>query len=184
MKYAFIVIAVAILIIFATKDLVQTSPELIKTEPELFDPAPMLEMKNLGDFDLDKHFSRELMVIFYLSELSCETCAMRELGNVAQWREQYGDRVDFFMVVQGRDPVYLSNLKRLGKVNYPIFLEDQLGDLGFSKTVIAIADKSTGHLLAQYHPMPDMDTAHLIEDMEEILRLAVATKQNRAQLSP
>ena len=154
--------------------------DIIQSRPVDFDPAPLLEMETLGLFDPDLHFRRDLMVIYYFSELSCETCTTRELVHVADWHTRYKQQADFFLVVHGRDPIYLSNLKRLGQVSYPILLEEELGQAGFNGTVIAIADKSTGRLLAQYHPIADPETAHLIEDMETILRKAIAAKTNRA----
>ena len=140
-----------------------------RLESPLFDAAQLLELEPFGDWDPDRHFTQDLSLVFYFSELSCQTCTTRELQNVARWHQRFGDRMDFYLVVQGQDPVYLNNLRRLGRVNYPILLEEHLGQLGLPKTTIALFRKNTQKILAAYFPSPDEPHPKAMTQLEERL---------------
>lgn len=120
-----------------------------------FDVAALLELEAFGDITAAQHFDQDLSLVFYFSELSCRTCTHQELQTVADWYSRYQDKMNFYLVVQGQEPSYLHNLRRLGRVHYPLLLEAQRGQLGLPTTTIALFRKSTQHILAQYHPQPD-----------------------------
>ncbi len=134
-----------------------------------FDVGLLLGLQSFGDFDPDLEFTHDLSVIFYFSSLSCSTCTTRELRNLADWYEKYRDRVDFFLVVQGQDDVYLHNLKRLGDVKYPILLEAEQGDMGFAHTCVMLMSKNEASVLATYYPQVDPKTADDILFLETYL---------------
>lgn len=134
-----------------------------------FDVGQLLDLKSNGAFDPDHQFTHDLSVIFYFSELSCTTCTTRELENLAVWYQRYREHVDFYLVVHGQDPLYLSNLRRIGKVEYPIFSEAQQGDLGIHDTAILVASKARSQILASYRPSADEETAHEITVLEQFL---------------
>ncbi len=163
------------------------SATTIESQPRPYDMGVLLEMEPHGVFDPDIHFRNELAVIFYFSELSCNTCTTRELENMADWHARYGEEVDFFLVVHGQDPTYLNRLRRVGRVDYPILLENRVGDAGFADTAIAVIHKDRGELLAVYHPQPDPDTAGDIHLLERVLEDAItkrSTGERRASRSP
>jgi len=125
-------------------------------EPSMrIDTEALLNLEPFGEFDPSLHFTRDLSVVFYFSELSCNTCTTKELENMADWYSQFGDRVDFYLVVHGQDRVFLNNLKRLGKVDYPILMETSFGQMGLGRTTIALFRKNTQQVLARYFPTPD-----------------------------
>lgn len=149
------------------------SASTIDRQSRPYDIGVLLEMEPHGTFDPGIHFRNELAVIFYFSELSCNTCTTRELANMADWYERYGNVVDFFLVVHGQDPFYLNRLRRVGRVHYPILLENRLGDTGFADTAIAVLHKSQGRILAVYEPDPDPASAGDIFLLEKVLANAI-----------
>lgn len=128
---------------------------LVREKIPHFDPFQILDLEPFGDFDPDQHFTKDLSLVFYFNQLSCQTCTTRELGNMSTWFEQFSNQMDFFLVVQGENAVYLNNLKRLGQVKYPILLEKEPGILGLSKTTIILFRKHSQEVLAVYFPTPD-----------------------------
>lgn len=134
-----------------------------------FEPFQILDLEPFGDFDPEQHFSKDLSLVFYFNQLSCQTCTTRELRNMSVWYEQYSDQMDFYLVVQGENPVYLNNLKRLGQVKYPILLEKVPGSLGLSKTTLVLFRKHSQEILATYFPTPDQPHPKALALLEQRL---------------
>ena len=130
-------------------------------EPAPFDLSPLSAMASYGDFDPAEIFTNDLSVMLYFTELSCSTCTDRELRRMVDWHQRWGDQIDFVLAVQGQDPLYLRNLRRLGKVSWPILLPEQ-GDLDLPKTAVVVVSKQQGLALARWHPLPDADDAEVI----------------------
>ncbi|CAM2064109.1 hypothetical protein SCOR_02000 [Sulfidibacter corallicola] len=105
-------------------------------------------------FDPLIHCQSEFTVILYFSELSCTTCTDESLVYLAEWHEALADKVDFLLVVQGQDPLYLNNLRRLGRVKYPILLESEPGMLGLPETAVLLVRKGASEPVWGFHPVP------------------------------
>lgn len=133
-----------------------------------FDPSPLWEMPSYGDFDPQQDLQHDLSVLLYFSELSCSTCTDRELRRMVDWHHRWGDRVDFVLAVQGQDPIYLRNLRRLGKVTWPILLAEE-NTLPLPETAVVVFSKQENKALAQWRPLPDSPNADRIAGLIEQL---------------
>ena len=141
-----------------------------QTGPTRFDSEVLLELEPFGLFNPDTQFTKDLSVVFYFSELSCNTCVTAELANVAQWYDRYSSQVDFYLVVQGQDPMYLHNLRRLGRVKYPILIEQNPGYSGLTTTTIALFRKHTNQVLTSIQPTPETVNGKETEAFERRLK--------------
>ncbi len=137
-----------------------------------YDPALLTALAPFETFESERRFSHDLAVVFYLDERSCETCTIRELDALAGWHGRYGDRIEFLLVVHGRDPMYLRNLRRAGKARYPILLEPARGAAGLDRTGVFVIDLSRGRIVADYYPRPD--AANRREKLSQLERLLQA----------
>jgi len=88
-------------------------------------------MDHVGSIPLDSAFEQDAAVIVYISNLSCNTCVSREVKYLNALHGRFRDRLDFVMIVNGRDDYYANNLRRIGRVMYPILIEPEAGWLGF-----------------------------------------------------
>ena len=148
---------------------------LVHRDSRPFDLAALLELEPFGEFEPERHLAHDISVVYYFSELSCTTCTERELVTVASWYERFADRANFILVVHGQDPLYLRQLRRIGRVRYPILLETGIGQLGFETTTIAIVDQVPGLIVARYTPKPDeRGTQTAVDTMEKLLNRALA----------
>ena len=153
------------------RDRTPENPDLFSRDRIDYDPSLLLALKPFGTFDPELHFTRDLILVFYFDELSCETCTVRELQTLAGWYERYRDHVDFLLVVHGQHPVYLHNLLRVGKVKYPILVESVRGASGLDRTAICILDKTRGEIVARYFPTPDPnDDNEKTSELEQLLQ--------------
>jgi len=144
-----------------------------------YDYSALLDLEPHGRFDPEADFKGDYALIYYFSELTCNTCTDRDLVHVANWFQRFGDRVDFLLVVHGQNKMYLKRLKRLGKVNYPILLEEHRGQAGFGASVIALVDKTKGEVIASYHSTSDDTLAPAISKLEEKLESVIHAAASR-----
>lgn len=147
-----------------------------------FDTRALLELKTFGDWDLAQELQNRYSVILYFSELSCGTCSDIALKKVSELYQDHKDQVDFMLVVHGQDPTYLANLRRVGKVRWPILLEEFPGQSGFHTelTTIVLLDKQTQSVVTLIQPQPDSQDPSYARFQESLIQELASQNQTTA----
>ena len=128
----------------------------------------LLAMTPQGDFEPGRDFANDYLVLIYVTQLTCETCKLRELKVLAEMATRYRDRVDFALVTNGGESDDYRRLRKIGLVNFPILRETIAGELGLAGAtfLIGFVDKQSGTMVLEYHPVSDPVKAHLIQEFE------------------
>ncbi len=111
------------------------------------DNQQLTALEAFGEFLPEEHFTSPITLLLYYSELSCGTCTSKALTEMKNLHEHYGNRVNFLLVVRGQNSVELANLRRMGKVGYPILLENETTSLGLPHTLMGIHDQTKNQVV-------------------------------------
>ena len=87
------------------------------------EPFPLTEALALPVFaneSVDDSLQRRLALFVVFDELTCTACLNTSLDYVAAMHDDLGDRLGFIAVARGAGFSSLRNLRRIGRVRYPI----------------------------------------------------------------
>ncbi|MDJ0840427.1 MAG: hypothetical protein QNK37_28210 [Acidobacteriota bacterium] len=125
-----------------------------------YDTETLFQLEAFDEIALADHFAARYAVTAYYTEISCMSCVQRELESMRTMKERLGDRLDFVLVTynpgfaqNGSAGNYLLDLRRVGRIDWPILLEAEKGaaSLG-NRFTIALLDKQRGEIIYRYFP--------------------------------
>lgn len=119
-----------------------------------FPLSNLLELEPFGSFEPERDLVGPFAVMLYYSELSCNTCTAEALVELAELYKRHGDQIRFLLVVHGQDPIDLGNLRRVGRVQFPILLENE-DRLGLPQQFCGILDLNKQKFVYSFIPKMD-----------------------------
>ena len=118
-----------------------------------FDLQKVLELESFGEPGAEDALSKPYVLVVYFHQLTCNTCLNTSLSYLNEMYESASGNLGFLAVVHGEDFQYLRNLRRIGKVTYPILMERVPGEAGLLDHFnISLVDVSRQRLLVRYFP--------------------------------
>lgn len=156
----------------------QSLPETIHTKVIDFD---VTQLESLTPYSGKLGDSRYVLLT-YFNELSCRSCVNQNLEHLANLHTKLDPKSDLELVLVANDPAssaagahrYLNDMRRIGRVEYPILLEAYPGQLGLEVAlVITLIDRQSGKQLVHYTPMTGKDDwpeyyAHLQKEVPSL----------------
>ena len=126
-----------------------------------YDLESLFHLEPFGRPGLDEGFGKNAAVVTAISNLSCGTCVSRELKRIQAMSVAHGERLDFVLVVSGEDEYYLRNLRRVGRIRFPILLGRAPGPSTQKpdQMTIDLIDKNRRRLIYRFTPYPGPECA-------------------------
>ncbi len=127
------------------------------TQPDEHPKIDISEAYNLhawsGEDDL--HPTTPWLILFYSPEISCTTCKAKALNQLVKFSQENKD-LDYLFVTTEQDDYNLRQVKRIGKVDFPILIEPYQGFLGLAPTIgLFFIDNNSGRIISKHYPTPD-----------------------------
>lgn len=105
--------------------------------------------------EADLHPTTPWLILFYSPEISCTTCKAKALNQLVNF-SQKNKGLDYLFVTTEQDDYNLRQVKRIGKVDFPILIEPYPGFLGLAPTIgLFLIDNNSGKIVSKYYPTPD-----------------------------
>jgi len=93
------------------------------------------------------------LLLVYFDHLTCGSCLNQNLELLAELNASLSSEADFVAVVYSRNFEFLRNMVRIGKLTFPILLEDHPGQMGwdphFQIHLVHVSSKTS---VLQYFP--------------------------------
>jgi len=141
----------------------------IKRPEEAFQLDKVTQLPLFGQRPSEPDWTKRFAVFVYFNNLTCATCLNEGLDYLADMHQRLGEQVAFAAVVQGTDFQYLRNLRRIGRVGYPIYIEDTPESAGFPPLMnVSLVDLQKERTLLRF--FPDINNLHLFESFEQEAR--------------
>ena len=109
-------------------------------------------------------FAQPYAIVTYFSDLDCQNCIHRELKNLRVFSNARRHELDFLLIVHdpiiamgGKTSPYLSKMRRVAMVRYPILLEPSRASCGLGHHfTIFLVDTATAEIQVTYQPDPNL----------------------------
>jgi hypothetical protein len=129
----------------------------IEERGQPYDLAELGSLQKLDTTDTDLLLS-DYLLVFYFQGTDCDSCINRELLSIGDLLAEAHPRLSGVIVTHydessGHIPVMLRDLRRIGRLDCPVLLEERPGQAGLGKRIlVALIDTKKGTIEASYHP--------------------------------
>ena len=145
----------------------------IRETDTFIDLGLLLELTPYDDqrFSLDEN--KRWVLLCYYPEVSCNTCVSRELKNITGLHRILREEAAFVLVSDASSVHNLRNMRRIGKVTFPMLLQQEsrleLPDL----FAIYLVDVERSQIKLIWYPLPSPKSAWLFGVFEERVKAKI-----------
>ena len=124
-----------------------------------FDLEALLRLETYGNIHTGSVFTKPYLILVYITQLTCESCKIRELRELRDVYARHKGGIDFALVSHGQSSRDFRLLRKVGYIPYPIFKEAVQGELGLHSAAfsIMVIDLQRGEICLEYLLTPDTD---------------------------
>ena len=132
------------------------SSQDFKAASNSFDLNSLMIMERFGNDDLGANLG-EYLLVMYFNEVDCQTCINRDLSYLGTFSKESPAHLGFLIVAYPGDQKVikynLSKLRRVGRINCPIFLESYMGEARLGEKInISLIDVTRNEVVLTYYP--------------------------------
>lgn len=141
------------------------SCNLYQAPKENFPYEIIQSLQIFEDKDLNESLSKDTLVLIHFDKLTCMTCVNMHVKSMKPWFKKYRDKIGFLAVVNDFDPTFFRNLRRIGGVEYPILIEEQVQlHEGF---YVSLYDMESSNLIIRQNL--DINSSPALEKFEKLI---------------
>ena len=143
----------------------QADMRFFNSEPRSFDATVLDELPTMDNITLDQAESADFAVIAHVEQVSCRTCVDRELAALQQLSHSLQGKLDSLLVASdagftenGKVSKDLVDLRRVGRLSFPVLLENVRGEAGLGPLFnLSLWDRNRGEIVFRYYPQTSRD---------------------------